>query len=157
SNSIVMTVNPLLPVTFTLNTSANPACSGDNLPFFVTVLTNDDTTPSYQWYVNVGLVGGNTNSNSSTTINHNDAVAVEVTSSFACANPVPATQSVTMTVTPDATINLTSANDVQTVCNGTAMTDIVYSITNATNATVTGVPSGITGTYNSGTFTISGT
>src|SRR5690606_25801370 len=84
-------------------------------------------------------------------------VAVEVTSSLACANPVPATQSVTMTVTPDATINLTSANDVQTVCNGTAMTDIVYSITNATNATVTGVPAGITGTYNSGTFTISGT
>ncbi|WP_339611906.1 HYR domain-containing protein [uncultured Xanthomarina sp.] len=157
SNSIVMTVNPLLPVTFTLNASANPACSGDNITFFVTGLTNGGATPTYQWYVNGTPVGGNTNAYSSTTINDNDVVSVDVSSSLACANPIPATQSIPMTVTPNATISLISANDVQTVCNGTAMTDIVYNITNASNAIITGIPTGVTGTYNSGTFTISGT
>ncbi len=157
SNSIVMTVNPLLPVTFTLNASANPACSGENVTFFVTGLTNGGATPTYQWYVNGTPVGGNTNSYSSTTINDNDVVSVDVSSSLACANPIPATQSIPMTVTPNATISLISANDVQTVCNGTAMTDIVYNITNASNAIITGIPTGVTGTYNSGTFTISGT
>src|SRR5690606_11452451 len=147
------TVNPLLPVTFTLNASANPACSGDNITFFVTGLTNGGATPTYQWYVNGTPVGGNTNSYSSTTINDNDVVSVDVSSSLACANPIPATQSIPMTVTPNATISLISANDVQTVCNGTAMTDIVYNITNASNAIITGIPTGVTGTYNSGTFT----
>ncbi|HAI16910.1 MAG TPA: hypothetical protein DCM10_02065, partial [Xanthomarina gelatinilytica] len=106
SNSIVMTVNPLLPVTFTLNASANPACSGDNITFFVTGLTNGGATPTYQWYVNGTPVGGNTNAYSSTTINDNDVVSVDVSSSLACANPIPATQSIPMTVTPNATISL---------------------------------------------------
>ena len=157
SNTIVMTVNPLLPVSFILNASANPACSGDNLTFFVTGLINGGSNPTYQWYVNSNPVGGNTNSYTSNSIIDGDIISVDVSSNLACADPVPASQSLTMTVTPDATITLTSANDNQTVCNGTAMTDIVYTITNATNATVTGIPAGVTGTYNSGTFTISGT
>ena len=156
SNSITMTVNPLLPVSFTLNTSANPACTGENLTFFVTGLTNGGATPVYQWYVNGSPVGSNTNSFTSTTISTGDVVSVEVSSSLTCATPIPATESITMTVTPDATINLTSGNDNQTVCNGNALNTITYNITNASGATISGIPTGITGSYSAGTFTISG-
>ncbi|WP_166667461.1 HYR domain-containing protein, partial [Meridianimaribacter flavus] len=157
SNTITMTVNPLLPVTFNLNASANPACNGDNLTFFVTGLTNGGSNPSYQWYVNSNPVGTNTNSYSSSAINNGDIISVSVTSNATCATPIPATESLTMTVTPDATISLTSANNNQTICNGDSLVNITYNIANATGATITGIPTGISGSYTSGVFTISGT
>ena len=45
----------------------------------------------------------------------------------------------------------------QTICNGTAITNITYSTTGATGATVTGLPSGVTGNWSAGVVTISGT
>jgi gliding motility-associated-like protein len=64
----------------------------------------------------------------------------------------------TITVNPLTTMVLSSANDAQTVCINTAISNIVYTTTNgATNVTVTGLPAGVTGSYNAGTFTISGT
>ena len=66
----------------------------------------------------------------------------------------------TITVTPGATLTLTSAaaTTTQTVCVNTALTNITYSTGgSATGATVTGLPGGVTGTFASGVFTISGT
>ncbi|MBE0641590.1 MAG: PKD domain-containing protein, partial [Bacteroidales bacterium] len=65
----------------------------------------------------------------------------------------------TITVTPANTITLTSGvgTNNQTVCNGTAITNITYSTTGATGATVTGLPIGVTGNWSAGTVTISGT
>ncbi|HET7734241.1 MAG TPA: T9SS type A sorting domain-containing protein [Paludibacter sp.] len=40
---------------------------------------------------------------------------------------------------------------------GAALTNIVYTIGNASDATVSGLPAGLSGTYNNGTYTISGT
>ncbi|SFO01507.1 HYR domain-containing protein, partial [Bizionia echini] len=156
SNSITMSVNPLLPVSFTLNSSANPACTGENVTFFVTNLVNGGASPTYQWYVNGSPVGTNASSYATTSMSTGDVVSVEVSSNLTCASPIPATETMTMTVTPNATISLTSANNNQTVCNGNALNTITYNITNATGATITGIPTGITGSYSSGTFTISG-
>ncbi|WP_229791267.1 HYR domain-containing protein [Winogradskyella epiphytica] len=159
SNSIVMTVNPLLPVTFTLNASANPACSGENVTFFVTGLTNGGATPTYQWYVNGTPVGGNTNSYNSTTINDNDVVSVDVSSSLACANPIPATESMTMTVNPLPTVtaqaNGSSTNI--TICEGGNLTltgsgATTYTWDNGVTNGVTFVPT--VGTH---TYTVTGT
>ncbi|MFL0352443.1 HYR domain-containing protein, partial [Xanthomarina sp. GH4-25] len=158
SNTIVMTVNPLLPVTYTLNTSANPACSGENVTFFVTGLINGGATPTYQWYEGATPVGTNTNSYTSSTITDGETVSVDVTSSLACANPIPATQSITMTVTPNATISLTSAagTDNQEICNGSNITEIEYNLGYVTGAgaTVTGLPVGFTTNYSGSSFTI---
>ncbi|WP_205573348.1 Ig-like domain-containing protein [Flavisolibacter nicotianae] len=74
-----------------------------------------------------------------------------------CVNP---SLSGTITVTADGSITLTSAAATtnQTLCINTPITDITYSIGgSATGASVTGLPSGVTGTYNAGVFTISGT
>ncbi|WP_029277763.1 tandem-95 repeat protein [Pedobacter borealis] len=69
-----------------------------------------------------------------------------------------------VTVVPITSIALTSStsppSDAQTVCINTPITNITYSIGGtATGAGVTGLPSGVTASYNSGTkeLTISGT
>jgi gliding motility-associated-like protein len=64
----------------------------------------------------------------------------------------------TITVTPNNTVTLTSAaaTTSQTVCINTAITNITYSTTGATGATVTGLPAGVSGLYAAGVVTISG-
>ncbi|MFC7774967.1 T9SS type A sorting domain-containing protein [Flavobacterium sp. GCM10027622] len=62
----------------------------------------------------------------------------------------------TITVTPAMTLTLTSANNTQTVCNRTPIVTITYSVGNATGASVSGLPAGVTGNYSAGVFTISG-
>ncbi len=63
----------------------------------------------------------------------------------------------TITVQADATLTLTTGNQNQTVCENTPVSAIVYTVGGgATGATVSGLPSGVTGTYSAGTFTISG-
>ncbi|QEC66767.1 T9SS type A sorting domain-containing protein [Panacibacter ginsenosidivorans] len=64
-----------------------------------------------------------------------------------------------ITIKPNATIILTSATgtDAQTPCINTAIINITYAIGGGgTGATVTGLPTGISGSYNAGVFTISG-
>src|SRR6266542_873532 len=66
----------------------------------------------------------------------------------------------TIIVNPNATITLTSAagTNAQTPCVSTAITNITYSIGGGgTGATVSGLPTGVTGSYNAGVFIISGT
>jgi len=55
-------------------------------------------------------------------------------------------------------ITLTSAagTDAQTVCSGAAITPVTYATTNATGATVIGLPAGVTGSWNTDAVTISG-
>jgi hypothetical protein len=70
-----------------------------------------------------------------------------------CAN----TATMSVVVNSNATINLTTANSSQTVCAGVGITNISYNVGGgATGAGVTGLPTGINGTYSSGVFTISG-
>lgn len=69
-------------------------------------------------------------------------------------------QSATVTVTANTTINLTSATTTtsQAVCVNTPITDITYAIGGGgTAATVSGLPTGVTGVYAGGIVTISGT
>lgn len=62
-------------------------------------------------------------------------------------------------VKPDATLSLTSANDVQAVCQDNAISPITYNVGGgATSATLSGsLPAGVQGNFNAGVFTISGT
>ncbi len=58
---------------------------------------------------------------------------------------------------PNATIALSSGSSTQTVCISTPITNIEYTIGGGgTGAEVTGLPSGVSGLYSGGTFTISG-
>ena len=65
----------------------------------------------------------------------------------------------TINVTADNIITLTSAvgTNAQTKCINTAITNITYSTVRATGATVTGLPTGVTGAWAANVVTISGT
>ncbi|MBR4584543.1 MAG: gliding motility-associated C-terminal domain-containing protein [Bacteroidales bacterium] len=65
----------------------------------------------------------------------------------------------TITINDPATITLTSGTSPQTVCAGTAITDMVFTYTGATGATATNLPAGLTQSQNTTahTLTISGT
>ncbi|WP_039135556.1 hypothetical protein, partial [Flavihumibacter sp. ZG627] len=70
------------------------------------------------------------------------------------------TVSGTITVQPNSSISLTSAaaTEAQTLCINTPITNITYAVGGtATDATVTGLPTGVLGNYSAGVFTISGT
>jgi len=64
-----------------------------------------------------------------------------------------------ITVTPNNTIALSSAagTNAQTGCVNTAITNITYATTTATGATVSGLPTGVSGSWSSNVFTITGT
>jgi len=107
-----------------------------------------------------GLSGATvTISGTSLTVNWTSAAAGSypykiITSGSGC---TPDTAKGTITV-QSQTITDNSGNSVQTVCVNSAITNIVYAIGGtATGATVTGLPPGVTGTYNSGLFIIKGT
>lgn len=70
-----------------------------------------------------------------------------------------ATDQLTMTVAPSSTIAVTSASgtNAQTVCANTSIMPITYSTTGATGATVTNLPTGVTGSWSGNVVTISGT
>ncbi|KDN56603.1 hypothetical protein [Flavobacterium seoulense] len=65
----------------------------------------------------------------------------------------------TITVTAANTVTLTSATGTnnQTVCINTALTNITYGTTGATGATVSGLPTGVSGSWAANVFTINGT
>ena len=67
--------------------------------------------------------------------------------------------SATVVVNPTNTIALSSAagSNAQSLCINNAITSITYSTTGATGATVSGLPTGVTGSWAANVFTISGT
>ena len=69
---------------------------------------------------------------------------------------IPATATGTITVN-EQTLSLGSGNANQTICQNSSMANIVFNTGgSATGASVSGLPAGVTGSYNSGVFTISG-
>src|SRR5205814_2916152 len=79
------------------------------------------------------------------------------TVTYTAPNGCPASSQVTVVVNPVPTITLTSGNNNQTICQGSAIANITYSTSGATGVTVTGLPAGVSGVFNAGVFTISGT
>ena len=70
-----------------------------------------------------------------------------------------ASASKSQVVNPNAVITLTSGpgTNIQAVCRNIAITNITYSVTGGgTGAGVTGLPAGVSGSFSSGVFTISG-
>ncbi|MCT4561884.1 MAG: gliding motility-associated C-terminal domain-containing protein [Crocinitomicaceae bacterium] len=65
---------------------------------------------------------------------------------------------ITVTTAPDATLTSAAGTDNQTICIGTPITSIEYTLVSpATGASVTGLPAGVSGNLVGGVFTISGT
>jgi hypothetical protein len=89
SNTITMTVLPVLPVAVTVAPSVNPACSGIPVIFTATPV-NEGPAPVYQWMVNNIPVGSNSTTYSYSPVN-NDVVKCVLTSDAPCISGNPAT------------------------------------------------------------------
>jgi hypothetical protein len=97
---VVATINPNLPASVSISSSAASICIGTSVTFTATP-TNGGTTPTYQWKVNGTNVSGQTASTfTTTTLANNDVVSVVMTSNATpCLTGSPATSnSITITV-----------------------------------------------------------
>ncbi|OFY86489.1 MAG: hypothetical protein A3F72_14990 [Bacteroidetes bacterium RIFCSPLOWO2_12_FULL_35_15] len=158
TGSVIVNHNAVIALTSAVGTNAQTLCSNT----VITPITYSVTVGGTGAGV-TGLPSGVTGSFSGGvfTITGTPTVAgtfnYTVTTTGVCTQ-VTATGSIT--VNPGAVITLTSAvgTDAQTVCINTALNSITYSITNGgTGAGVTGLPTGVTGSFSAGLFTISGT
>jgi hypothetical protein len=100
SNSVVMTVNSVSPVSVSISTANNPVCAGNQATFTATPV-NGGLTPAYQWKVNLVNVTGATNATYSYAPAAGDAVSCQLTSSASCISGNPAlSNTIVMTVNP---------------------------------------------------------
>ncbi|MBK7958468.1 MAG: hypothetical protein IPK03_10345 [Bacteroidetes bacterium] len=122
SNKIGMIVNPTANPSITISASSLNICAGANINFTATP-TNGGINPSYQWKVNGSNVGTNSNTYSSSSLNHGDIVTCFITTSNICsvlntANSNSLNISVNPTASPSLSISASSLN----ICAGTNVT-----------------------------------
>jgi uncharacterized protein (TIGR02145 family) len=121
SNTITMTVLPLLPVSVSVSASSNSVCAGTSV-VFTAIPTNGGSAPVYQWKVN-GIPAG-TNSPVYTYVPvNNDIVTCVLTSSESCTAGNPAASPpVTMTVSLSLPVSVTISPSSNPFCIGTSVT-----------------------------------
>ena len=153
--------------TATISVSPNTVCQGSTSAPIIT-FTNTQALDELVIYningINPSTINVPANSTATVTVPTTTAgtftynlVSVQYQTEPNCPNNITG-QSATVTVNPNAAIALTSGSSNQTLCANTALTPITYSVTGGgTGATVSGLPSGVTGSYSGGFFTISGT
>ncbi len=116
SNSLSITVTPMAAPSVAISATDTSICQGGFVSFTATP-TNGGTNPSYQWKVNGNNVGFNSSFYSSSNLNHNDVVTVELTSSSSCAAPLTALSSpLTMQVVPVPVVSITTPLPVGALC-----------------------------------------
>ncbi len=140
-------VPPVAAVSITSSTTT--ACSGTNITFTASP-NNGGTSPGYQWLLNGGNVGSNSNIYSNSGLLSSDVISCLLTPSIPCAaTPTSNTISVTMITTP--TVNVTGNMN---ICSGASTT-----LTASGAINYTWNPGGTTGNTISGappsTFTFS--
>ncbi|MCX6269401.1 MAG: M14 family zinc carboxypeptidase [Bacteroidetes bacterium] len=145
SNIIAMTVNPVLPVGVSIMASANPADAGTPVTFTATA-TNPGTSPVFQWKINDGNVGTNSDSYTYNPVN-GDVVFCVLTSGALCTSSNPATSnSITMVVnTIPATVELQNMT-----VNGKTCFNATQTILVAGNETFFTIPAGDSATMIAG-------
>ena len=119
---MVIANNSPVPVSVTI--TSNPVgttCSGTPVTF-TAVPVNGGPSPFFQWMVNGGNVGGNSNTYSYTPVN-NDMVVCKLTSDLPNVFNNPATSNVlTMSVNPSLPVSVSIAASANPVCSGTSVT-----------------------------------
>ena len=113
SNTITMTVNPIIAVSVSIVVDLNNVNSGIPVTFTATP-TGGGGAPSYKWYVNTVEQPGQTTSTFTYVPVNGDVVYCELYSSESCALPVPAVSgTITMNV---IAVLIPSLNGATNVC-----------------------------------------
>ncbi len=156
SNTIIMIVNPVLPVSITVSSSANPVCSGS--PFtFTAVAINGGSTPGYQWSVNANNIINATNAVFSYTPVNGDIVQCVVASSNAvCTLNNPASSNaIIMVVNPVLLVSVTISPNANPICTGNPVTFTATPVNGGTTPGYQWKVNGINVGYNNPVLTYS--
>ncbi len=145
SNSVVMTVNALLPVSISISANQNNICSGTTVLYTATP-ANGSSTPVYQWKVNGLNTGANSPTFSYVPLN-GDLVTCTLSSGFACTTNNPAvSNTITMAVFSSLPVSITIAPDNNIVCQGNTVSFSSFVTNGGANPvyqwTVNGINSG---------------
>lgn len=124
STGIDIIVNPIVTpsVSITRSTPSNTICAGTSVTYTATPV-NGGSSPFYQWKIGSTNVGTGGSTFTTTTLNNNDVVSVQMTSNAPC--PTVATVSSNtfqMTVTPIVTPTISIAASNTNICAGTSVT-----------------------------------
>ena len=136
SNSISMTVSPIVSTSVAISSSAGSTiCSGTSVTF--TAVPTNGGTPVYQWRLNGFPVGTNSSTYVTSALSNGDVVTCSMTSSLVCPSPAVAiSNSITMNVNNGAapTASIVS-NQGSSICG---VTNVVFtaSVTNGGSAPV---------------------
>ncbi len=132
SNSIVMSVDPVLTASVLISPSVNPVCAGTSVTF-TAVPTNEGTTPVYQWKVNGNNAGTNSATFNYVPVN-NDLVTCELTSNAVCVSGSPATSnSIIMSVDPLLTVSVSINASSNPVLAGTEVSFTAIGVNQGSN------------------------
>jgi uncharacterized protein (TIGR02145 family) len=122
SNTVTMTVHPLLPVSITITASGNPVCAGTSVTYSSSII-NGGPNPLYQWKLNGQDINGATDETYTYVPVDSDAISCVLTSDATCAINTPATSNViTMIVHPLLPVSVVVAPTANPVCAGTSVT-----------------------------------
>lgn len=121
----------LVPAVKIASVPQNPVCS--NTPTtFVATPQNGGPRPAYQWKVN-GKTLGNNSPAYTYTPQAGDLVTCTLTSSFSCAIPTAATDSLTITITPAKTVAVSITTPKSSLCEDTIITFTAKSVNRGIN------------------------
>ncbi|HBG71662.1 MAG: hypothetical protein A2W93_06875 [Bacteroidetes bacterium GWF2_43_63] len=121
STPVTMTVNTAVTPSVAVSASATSICSGTSVTF--TATPTNGGTPTYQWKLNGGNVGGNSPTYTNAALANSDVVTCVMTSSATCASPTSATSTpVTMSVSTPITASVAVAASATSICSGTSVT-----------------------------------
>lgn len=155
SNSITVTVSTGAQPFVSITGSANNICSGTSVTFTANA-SNSGTNPAYQWKVNGGNVGVNTNTYTSTSLNDGDVVTCAVTSSAPCTNgSIAGSNSIVMVVNTSVTPLVSIAATATSICSGSSVTFTATPVSGGTTPVYQWKVNGTNAGTNSATFTTS--
>ncbi len=152
SNSITMTVNPLVAPIVSITTAQTNICTGASATFTANPV-NGGSSPSYHWFVNNVNAGSNSNTFTTTTLSNNDEVKVIMTSNAVCTSVADTTSNIiTMSVgTVIPAVSITSTGT--TICAGSAVTFTAAAVNGGNNPIYQWQVNGVNAGTNSNTFT----
>lgn len=155
SNTVSMTVNPILNPSVIAATGTTIICPGTTVSFTATP-TNGGTAPAYQWQVNGVNVGTNSSTYSSSSLANGDVVRVILTSNAICPfAPTTSSNAIIMTVNPILTPSVIVAAGTTTVCPGTPVSFTATPINGGTAPSYQWQVNGVDVSTNSPTYSSS--
>jgi hypothetical protein len=150
-------------VNIAITSGASTSCSGSNVTFTATHTNTGGGTVTYNFKKGgVSVQSGASATYTTNTLANADTITCDISiSGGTCLTAnTAASNTITMTINTSHAISLSSGvgTNSPTVCKDIPITPITFSVSGgATGAGVTGLPTGITGSYVGGVFTISGT